>query len=242
MACTGQRKLDDALHRILFSREAIAEPRYGEDQNRMRWISLDLFAQAPDMYRYGFLTLILSVVAPDRAKQLLAAENLTAMLNEGHEQAKFGWRQMQRFASPHNLAASAIDHDVRRVEQITVSRCEFTISTPYLCPYPGTQLTQAKWFRYVIVRADFQPDHFIDLVAAGGQHHDGLAQPHAAHLPTKIEAAAIRQSHIQHDQLRLVIAGESDAAVTSRFPCHCITIACQGFLKARADRWIVFDD
>src|SRR5919197_1588578 len=60
-------------------------------------------------------------------------------------------------------------------------------------PDAGDQLARAEWLGDVVVGSQLQPDHLVDLVAAGGQDDDGQGRVALLQLAADLEAARAGQ-------------------------------------------------
>ena len=93
---------------------------------------------------------------------------------------------------------------------------------------------------HVVVGAGLQPDHDVDVVAARGQQDDRQlvgAPDAAAHL----EAVDAGQHHVQHDQVRPLLAQQFQAVLARRRGGHAVALARQDEFEGRADGVVVLD-
>ena len=93
---------------------------------------------------------------------------------------------------------------------------------PQQRPHAAPELADRERLRDVVVRAELEPEHLVELVVAGGEHHDRDAalRPQAlAHL----EPVEPRQHHVEDDEIdrlgieareRLVAVARLDDAVS----------------------------
>src|SRR5579872_4205883 len=54
------------------------------------------------------------------------------------------------------------------------------------CVNPGEQFPHAERLGHIIVRAQIQADHLVDLLSLGGQHEDGSLNVFGAQLPANL--------------------------------------------------------
>src|SRR5262245_17063 len=73
------------------------------------------------------------------------------------------------------------------------------------------QFTDAERLGDVIVRADFQPDDLVNLLAARGQHNDGGVHPFAPQLAAHIQPAQAGQHDVEQNQIGPFLTGEARA-------------------------------
>ena len=71
-------------------------------------------------------------------------------------------------------------------------------------PYPGEKLLGREGLDHVVVGADLEPEHAIDLVTLGGQHHDGQRGGRGilAEAPAHLEAVHRRHHEVEQDEIR----------------------------------------
>ena len=105
---------------------------------------------------------------------------------------------------------------------------------------PGVQHPALHGLDDVVVGAGLQPDHHVDVVAARGQQDDRqlVGAPDA---PAHLEAVDAGQHHIQHDQVRPLLAQQLQAVLARRRGGHAVALAGQGELQGRADGVVVLD-
>ena len=66
--------------------------------------------------------------------------------------------------------------------------------------HPGDQLARRERLGHVVVGAEFQPDHLVDLAVLGGQHDHRHVGP-IAQRPAHLAARQARQHQVEQDQV-----------------------------------------
>ena len=78
--------------------------------------------------------------------------------------------------------------------------------------------SRAGGLREVVVGAYLEAEHLVDLVGLDGEHEDRLTHAELADLPADVEARAVGQTDVEHDQVRRGVAGVGDTATAGRYP------------------------
>ena len=67
-------------------------------------------------------------------------------------------------------------------------------------PHSAPELADRERLRDVVVRAELEPDHLVELVVSRRQHHDrhGAARPEPL---ADLEPVEPRQHHVKHDKV-----------------------------------------
>ena len=65
---------------------------------------------------------------------------------------------------------------------------------------------------HIVVRAELEAQHMIDIAVAGGQHEDG-GRAGLANFAADRKAVAPGQAHVEHDQIGFLALDPFDAAV-----------------------------
>ncbi|MCY1442845.1 hypothetical protein D9M71_592330 [compost metagenome] len=130
-----------------------------------------------------------------RVQQLLAAEHPLRLAEQGLQQAEFMAGQAQRLAAVGDAHAFAVHREgtVRRRGFARRDTLEDGLD-------PRRHLARAERLDHVVVGADLQADHAVDLgVARGEEDHRHLGE--APQPLAGLEAADIRQADVEDDQV-----------------------------------------
>lgn len=90
------------------------------------------------------------------------------------------------------------------------------------------EFSQPEGLSHIVVRADVQTDHAINLGSSRGEDQHRSGEPVLPDLPTHLEPVNIRKSQVKHDHVQRVGAGPSDGRLPSRLVVHVISLALQG--------------
>jgi hypothetical protein len=108
-------------------------------------------------------------------------------------------------------------------------------------PYPRDQLARRERFAHVVVGAELEPDHAIDLIAARGDHHDRQPAAFAAQRAHDIEAVDDGEPHVEQQQVRAGPDGAQRRGPVARFRAA-KSFARQMVDEQFANREVVFRD
>ena len=112
--------------------------------------------------------------------------------------------------------------------------------------YPRQKLMHAEGLGQVVVGANFQAHHFIDLFVARCQHQDrhvrhrGIRRfgPHRA---AQLEAVQPGQHQVQHHQLRRVAANHVQRLQAVCGQAHLMSSTTQVVAQGLKERLLIFD-
>src|SRR5450830_146331 len=77
---------------------------------------------------------------------------------------------------------------------------------------PRHELTEPKRFHYVVVGAEFEQDHAVDLISAGGDHDDRHVGPFAQ-LPADDSPVEVWKTEVEQHEITLVGSERSGPGV-----------------------------
>ncbi|MNS92670.1 hypothetical protein D3C72_1268130 [compost metagenome] len=105
---------------------------------------------------------------------------------------------------------------------------------------PGQQHPRFDRLADVVVGAQFQPQHLVDVVGTGAQHADDpvIVGPD---LPTHFETILARQADVEQDQRRLFAEDPGDRALAAALMGDLVTVALQVVADHRAQPSVVFN-
>jgi len=161
-------------------------------------------------------------VAPNLIQQLAATEHPAGMAGEMEQQVEFFGGQRQLLARQQRPALARLDHERATRDARIVRRCSSQPTQGFGSPqqrlHPGEQLRETERFDQIVVGAQLQAQHPVQLRRLGGQHQDRQvivagAQPLANRQPVQIG-----QHQVQNHQI-VAMLGETR----------------QGFLSAAGD-------
>src|SRR5262245_12038705 len=149
--------------------EFVTDAMNRDDVARVTWSLFDLLTQLGDVHvdRSGERE---AAVAPDRIEQLVARDYFASMFDEIFQDVEFSRRDFDRRPGLRHFELFEIDRDHAEMELF--GRFALAMSAAQERLDPGHQFHEAERLGHIIIGADLQPDHFVDLLAAGGEHDD----------------------------------------------------------------------
>ncbi len=113
------------------------------------------------------------VVAPHPLEQLLAAEHLTGIADQEREQLERLWLDGQRLAVAQDLVASQIHSNPSEIDRAHgCPRLRLLFGPPQQGADAGLELAQAEGLGDVIVGAELEAEHLVQLAVPRGEHQD----------------------------------------------------------------------
>src|SRR5215212_4224390 len=181
--------------------EAVADPMNRNDVLRLRWVRFDFLTQPGDMIinRAGNGT---ALISPNFVQQLIACDDFTATPNQVAQDLKLASGKIQRLAAFARREFLKVQLDIAKVKTFDIT--DLSYSPSQMRPDSREQFHNAKWFRHVIIGADFQPNHLVNFLVPSSQHKnwdfDSTGSQGAAH----IDSAHQRQHHIEQNEVRFL--------------------------------------
>ena len=167
----------------------------------------DVFARRVDLPQLGAQRLdvgvhgavgAVAVVAPGGLQQLLARVDAAGAAQQRAQQAVFAPGQRQRHAVQQDALACKVHLEPTRC---AVAQGRRHRAAPQQRLDARHQLARAERLAHIVVGAQFQAQHTVDLLVAGAQHQDG-GRALRADLAAQVQPAAIGQAHVQHQQVK----------------------------------------
>jgi hypothetical protein len=146
-----------------------------------------------------------ALVAPHVLQQLLAGDGLPLALDEVAQQLVLARRHVEGLLAP--LAAVGLEVQLHVGEAVAREAALAPVRAAEDGPHPGQQLADGEGLGHVVVGAQLEPDHLVDLLPARGEHDDGLVEALAAQGLADLQAAGPGQHDVEDDEVRLVLAG-----------------------------------
>ena len=105
----------------------------------------------------------------------------------------------------------------------------------------GQQFARIERLGEVVIRAHFQPDDAIDVLAARSQHDDGHLR-FGADLAAQAEAVFARQHHVENQKIDAMIGHRPDHFASVGRRRHVAGVGTQVFCDQRPRFAVVFND
>ena len=95
---------------ILFTREAVTHPAFGQQEFRLGWIALKLSAQTADVYPYVF-DFVLVFLPPDALQQIAVGEHNSRISHQHMQQLEFNRSQFYLFPTDSHQVQIEIERN-----------------------------------------------------------------------------------------------------------------------------------
>src|SRR5208282_3720614 len=181
----------------LFHAEAVSESAHAPDEGRSVF-RLDFLAQAQNVDVDGAIR-DGAIVSPYGVEQLFTAEYDARAAHQEFQEAKLRGRERNFLARETDVAAGAVQFQVPGAQDFRGRRGAAKMDLD-----AGDQLADKERLHDVVVRAQLQTDNAIGFGGAGGQkdHGDVGQFRTAANRLAEFQPIAIRQHHVEDDQVR----------------------------------------
>ena len=210
----------------------------------MTWLQFLPQVRHVDVHGAG---LTVEVEAPRLLKNLLAAEDESAVFGEGEEQIEFLCAQAQRGRIDSDLPSGWVNRQVAESNRGGVFAPVDAIPAPQNRFDARNEFARVEWLGQVIVRAEFETEDLVDIFVAGGEHENRGGVIRGAQSAADFETVELRQHHIQHDQggmfaVRQIERGfavlRSEDAKTFAFEVHARELDDGGFVVYEEDEFV----
>ena len=182
----------------------------------------------------------MGAAVPDSRDQLLAGECLAWIGGEKPQQIELRGRQVER--RPVQLGSPGV---IVYLKPLRLQRpARFVVGTPSKVGLdPGQQFSRTERLGDVVIAADFEPEHPVDLLGASRQEEDrsvgsGRVRAQAA---TEFETVAVRQHHVEDDQVRTVILNQLVDSIESVSGHDVVPAVAQVVFQECAKILVIFD-
>src|SRR5262249_46253181 len=132
------------------------------------------------------------LIAPDGIKNHIASERTVRVRKKIRQQVVFGGRELQWIVGARDHAALEVDHDIAKLRDFPrVGR-----SSPKDGADTSQQFARAERLYNIVVRADFEQQDFVDLLADCAQYDDRRVDVSGAKLFGDLNSAHAGQPEI----------------------------------------------
>src|SRR6185503_11157028 len=223
--------------------EGVADTTDRHDERGRRRVVLDLVAEMADVDVDRLLVLVERLVVAQELQQLTPRVHAPRPRGEMTEDLELGRRQADPPIAALDTAALEVDHEVAVADHPPAGGvAQVAVGPPQERPDPAHQLAQRVGLRQVVVGAELQPDHLVDLVIAGGQDEDRRLGAGRAEPAEDLEAVHARQPHVEDDQVGRLIRREVEAFLATLGDRDLVPLLLEGVLDSAGNGELVLDD
>jgi len=199
----------------------IASAALGTNNARCTRIGLQFAAQPQDLHVDAAVENIL--VHPSRLQQMLAAERPLGCVEKGGQQSIFtlGQRDLgsvgvgEAPGAPIELPAAELAPAALR---IPLRRGASGFLPSQHGADAGQKFPKAEWLGHIVVRAQFQPDHPVDLVASITGRYDYRNIGARSDLAQQVEPVLLAKPEVEDDEIRLACGEMMDQLLPPPMP------------------------
>ena len=124
---------------------------------------------------------------------------------EQREQLELDERQLHGLAAHLDRAPRQVDAQLAAFDHLIAAADEMRRrGTSEQRPDPASKLPDRERFRDVVVRAELQPEHLVELVVSRRQHDDRHCAL-VAQTPADLEAVDAGQHDVEHHEIDLLL-------------------------------------
>ena len=105
----------------------------------------------------------------------------------------------------------------------------------------AAELPDGEGLRDVVVGAQLQAEHLVDLLGLGGQHDDGHGAA-GADPAADVEAVELGQHHVQHDEVEAAVAQARESLPSVQGRDHVVALLAQRIREQLLDRSLIVDE
>src|SRR5258706_13802406 len=180
------------------------------------------------------------LITPHRVQQTIATERFHRMSDEVGEQGELLRRQLDRLPGAQHFVATHVYFDIAesinlRCRGVRRSSSEHSLNA-------GHQFGNGEWVGDVIIRGELQAHHFVDLLAARGEHDNGQRGFPGLQLFTNVETAQTRHHYVKDYEIRIISEGAVEAFDSVGGADHVVAFVFEVVAQAGDHGRFVLDD
>src|SRR2546430_5842359 len=141
----------------------------------------------------------------------------------------------------HHLAPREVDLQAVRLDPLVLFVGARGSGSAQKRAHPAAELANRERLRDVVVGAELETEHLVELVVARGQHDDR----HGARGPeplADLEAVELRQHHVEHDQVDVLALEAFECLLAVTRLQHTKAVAFEGIGEELLNRVLVVDE
>src|SRR3954462_6993314 len=219
--------------------EPVPRPAHREDQAWLLGLLLELLAQVADV-DVDRARVAVGAVAPDRAQELLAGEELAGALHEAGQDLELRERHAHRRAGDGDLPRALVDRD-------RPDRYDALDDAPLGAAQHGAdaaaQLGQAEGLGDVVGGAGLEALHDVGLAVERGQHDDRDDRAAGAQRAGDVVAGRTGpERDVEEHDVEVLLGRPGERRVPVGHGGHAMALALEGPREHVAQRLVVVDN
>src|SRR6478672_2762081 len=223
--------------------EGVADATDGHDERRRGGVVLDLVAEVADVDVDRLLVLVESLVVAEQLQELAPGVDAAGSRGEMTEDLELRRREADPTVATLDAPPLEIDDEVAVPDHPAAGGvAEIAVRPAEQGPDPAHQLAQPERLRQVVVGAQLEADHLVDLVVAGGQDEDGRLRAGGPEPAQDLEAVHAREADVEHDEVRGLVDREIEALLAALRHRDLVALLLEGVLDPAGNRELILDD
>src|SRR3954470_12841743 len=224
--------------RLLLVAEAVADAAHREDVLRLLGVRLELLAQVADVDVDGARVAI-GRVAPHAREEHVAREHAPRARGERAQDLELHERGRHGRAMQGHRALGGVDAQVAHLERaVAVVAGPRHPGAPQRGLDPRAELAHGERLGDVVVGAQLEPDHLVDLLRLRGQHDDRHARA-SAQPPAHLEPVDVGEHEVEHHEVERLLGEARERLLPVRRRDHLVAVALEGEGQQGLDRLLV---
>src|SRR5947207_9113173 len=223
--------------------EGVPDAPDGHDERRRRGIILDLVAEVADVDVDRLLVLIERLVVAEQLEELAAGVDPPRARREMAEDLELGRGEADPPIASLNAASFEVDHEIA-VADDPASRgvAEIAVRSTQEGLDPAHQLAQPERLGQVVVRAELEADHLVDLVVGSGPDEDRRLRAGGAKPAKNLEPVNAGQADIEDDEVGRLVRGELEPLLAALCDGDLVALLLERVLDSARHGELVLDD
>src|SRR5262245_44618258 len=223
--------------------EGVTDTAHRLDERWRGGIVLDLVAQVAHVDVDRLLVLVEGLVITQELQQLASRVHAARPRREVTQDLELRGGQADPALAALDAPALQVDHEVAVADDPAAGGVgEVAVGPTEECLDPAHQLAEAVRLRQVVVGAQLEADHLVDLVVAGGQDEDRRLRAGGTEPAEHLEAVDPGQPDVENHEIRGLVRREVEALFAAAGDRDLVALLLQRVLDAARDGELVFDD
>ena len=213
----------------------------GEQMARPGRVNLELLPQGEHV-RVDRAIRHVDIFSPHTFEERVSVERRAPLHRQTAKQREFFGGQVNKLAATMRDVPREVDRHVTKRQRVRRLAILHRVGSPHQRAHARKQFRDAERLGQVVVGAEIEPHHFVDLIAASRQHQDRKKLVAPADLSANFEAAQTGQHDVEDQNIRAAGGDPRKGLITSRDMIHCVPFEGQVLHETAGDGAIVFDD
>src|SRR5262249_31770069 len=219
----------------------VADAAHGEDELRRRIVALDVLPEPPHVDVHG-ARLDVRLASPHEVEELEPLVDAVRMADEELGELELAQREGGLHAVDEDLIGVEVEPQAAALERVVRWRYVLGIGAAEHGADARDELARAERLRHVVVGADLEAEHAIDLGGLCGEHdHGQRAAGRGAETPADLEAVHSREHQVEDDEGGPVVRDAAEPVLAALGLDHVVAFLLEVETDELADVLLVLD-